>query len=107
LNQSTFALRAGIFTKKKHMGRDLVSNWILGKSEPSPLYQIAMAKALGITVDELMAPIDMVPAKEKVVAAAPVEMREVSPNRVRLQINMEMSKKTAAEIISLIYSVEK
>lgn len=109
LNQSEFASRAGVFTRKKFMGRDLVSNYIRGETQPTPLYQIAMAKALGITVDELMAPMnDTMPVEEKMAhKKAPVEMQEVAPNRMRLKIDTELPWVVGVEILRLIHSAEK
>jgi transcriptional regulator with XRE-family HTH domain len=106
LNQSEFASRVAIFTRDRRMGRDLISNYTRGISEPSPLKQTAMAKALGISVEELMAPMGIVaPSKEKTVS--PVEMKSVSPTSARLKIDTELPWGIAVEILRLISSTEK
>ena len=56
MNQSEFA-RACEKQAERPFGRDLISNYLRGKHVPDKLNQKAMAAALGITVDELMAPL--------------------------------------------------
>jgi transcriptional regulator with XRE-family HTH domain len=104
LNQSEFASRVALFTRDKRMGRDLISNYIRGVSEPTPLKQTAMASALGITVDELMAPMSVIPARSM---ESPIEMKSVSPTRARLRIDTELPYGVVVQILGLINSEGK
>lgn len=103
LNQSEFALRVAVFTRDKRMGRDLISNYIRGVSEPTQLKQIAMARALGISVDELMAPMSIMQPVEEA-TSTPVEVKSVSSSRARLRIDTELPWAIAVQILSLINS---
>lgn len=103
LNQSEFASRVALFTRDRRMGRDLISNYIRGISEPTPLKQIAMAKALNIPVEELMEPMDIVAPFDKK-KTPPVKMESISPTHARLEINTKVPMAVAAEIIRLITS---
>jgi transcriptional regulator with XRE-family HTH domain len=104
LNQSEFASKVAIFTRDKRMGRDLISNYIRGIAEPSSLKQIAMAKALGIEVDELMAPLATAPIVRESSVRNSVEMHSAGADRARLTIDKEVSWEIAVEILRLINS---
>lgn len=105
INQSELAARAAQFTRKKSMGRDLISNYIRGMSEPTPLYQIAMARALNVTVEELMAPLN---ARSSVLSDRkdPIEMHSAGSDRARLKIDIELPMAAAVEILRIIDSVK-
>ena len=101
LNQSEFASRVAIHTRDGKMGRDLVSNYIRGVSEPTPLKQIAMAKALGITVEELMAPMNA-EAEKTSETTSQVEMTSIGHNLMRLRIEKNLPLDVALQILDVM-----
>jgi transcriptional regulator with XRE-family HTH domain len=101
LNQSQFAERAAVHMKNGRFGRDLVSNYINGRSQPEPLHQVAMAKALGISVEELMAPLysGMMCTDD---TSSPIDLQSVGGDRARLRINVELPMAVAVQILTLL-----
>jgi hypothetical protein len=108
LNASEFARRVEAEVKKTdpegRFGRDLVSNYIRGRSLPGPVYLQAMAKTLR------MEPNDLLPARGVGAAAAvaipPMEMRELDDGNVFLRVNQVTDYMTAMRIMQLLKGVK-
>jgi len=66
------------------------------------LKQIAMAKALGIEVDELMAPLAAAPVVRESSVRDSVEMHSAGADRARLRIDKEVPWEIAVEILRII-----
>ena len=82
-------------------GRDIVSKYINGRTYPTPKSVAKLAKAFGITPDELLPNY----VKEGMAEEAPsFEVRQVAgdPHRVWLTINRSCSPKTAGKIFDLL-----
>jgi transcriptional regulator with XRE-family HTH domain len=102
LNALQFAARCEVQMKSKKFGRDLISNYVNGKSQPSNLHEAAMAKVLGITVEELMAPIATGTIHNNDGLSAPFDLQSVGGDRAWLRINMELPMIVAVQILTLL-----
>jgi hypothetical protein len=107
LNDLQFAERCAPHMKSKKFGRDLISNYISGKHAPARLQEAAMAKALGITVEELMMPIKTGVMPEgfsgsSIEADDELRFESTGHDQARLLINMMVPMTVAIEVIGLI-----
>lgn len=93
-NQSELARRAGV-------GRDSISTYIRGKTLPEPVTLQRLAKALGVTSEELL-PNTMSSAAGEDTPAFELRQSHDDPNRVWMRLDRAMSPKLAAKIIEMI-----
>jgi transcriptional regulator with XRE-family HTH domain len=92
--QSDLARATGI-------GKDSISHYIRGRSLPSPKALDSMAKALGVSVTDLLPNAPAAAMDEELPA---IELRQAAghPELVWLRVNRAMSFATAAKIIDLL-----
>ena len=103
-NQSELARRA----KDENgdpMGRDAISTYIRGRSFPEPVNLHRLAKALNVTIDEL------VPGGTRFMTVAPettLEIRQIAgePGKVWIRMNQAVTTKQAAEIFNIVRGEE-
>lgn len=107
-NMSELARQASLHLPKpqrgqrqgKVIGRDAISNYTRGRGKPRPEYMDAIAKALGMTREELM---PTAPGSAPLPPDHPAMHFETKPDgRVWLRINRTMSQKVAFDIIALL-----
>jgi transcriptional regulator with XRE-family HTH domain len=103
-NQSEFAARAAMFTRRKKFGRDLVSNYCRGVTEPSPLKQAAMARAFGISVEELMSPLDTGLPDRNLIRVDTIELRTYGKDSAWIKIDKEVPWSIGVEIVNILKS---
>lgn len=93
-NQSDLGRAAGI-------GRDSISNYINGKTFPTPQLLKRLAEALGVEREQLL-PNSMMSAIEDEHPAVELKAAAGHPGKAWLRINRAMSFETGAKIIALI-----
>lgn len=98
-NQSDLARAANI-------GRDSISTYVNGKAFPTPVVLSKLAKALGVTQEQLL-PNQIISAMED--EAPEVDFRQAPghPEKAYLRINRLVPTHVAVEIIRLIYEADK
>jgi len=103
--QSSFARAAAKHKKDGVLGRDLVSRWCQGTALPDALNEDAIAKTLGISVEELMAPIyeGTIETNEII---PPFEITGLEGGLARLTINMTVPWDVAQEVFRLLSVVK-
>src|SRR5919108_3428186 len=102
INQSEFANRCANHTRNGKFGRDLVSNYCRGAHEPTPLHKVAMAKVLGITVEELMEPLygpSPLRANNK---SSSICLEYISSDMAHLHIDQDMPIGLAVRILGML-----
>jgi transcriptional regulator with XRE-family HTH domain len=104
MDQSELARRAAVHKKGKAFGRDLISNYVHGKSEPSAINQAAIAKALGMTVEELMAPITTGIVEDQ---SPPINMHTLPDGRAHIDISADVPMDVAIQVFSLLAPPKK
>lgn len=80
--------------KGKVFRRDSISLYMRGAQMPAPLRLHALAKALGVSLEDLTPPDNS--------EAPPIAMKAMDGGNVWLQINQAVSMETALEIASLL-----
>ncbi|API60584.1 hypothetical protein BSL82_15875 [Tardibacter chloracetimidivorans] len=98
-NQSDLARAA-------QMGRDSISNYVNGKSFPTPVAREKLAKAFGMAPEELL-PNGIMQAMEDEIPAVSMTQPAGYPGRAWLRINRMVTFGTAAKIVELIYEDDK
>lgn len=88
----------------KGIGRDMISGYIRGLHIPAPEHAGLLAKALGISVEELFPP--ALPGEGSTAhltaVPPPLEMRMTGDGMVMLHINLEMPMPAALEVLALV-----
>ena len=99
-NQSELARQAQLHLAGKRIGRDNVSSYVRGLAIPYPANLHALAKALGVT------PEDLLPRRHGLIPAASnaleTDLKVLGDGNAWLRINRAMPVKTALKIMSLI-----
>lgn len=98
-NQSDLARAAAKFMPDKKFNRDNISVYVRGKSFPNPVRLNAVAKALGVTTEELMPEHGIASVDEK---APPLDVRSIGDGNVWLRINQATSMEIAMKIMTLL-----
>lgn len=88
------------------LGRDSISNYVNGKSFPTPIARTKLAKALNIAPDELL-PNGIMQAMEDEIPAVSMTQAAGYPGRAWLRINRMVSFGAAAKVIDLIHEDDK
>lgn len=104
-NQSELA-RNTIMPNGKPIGRFSISNYINGKSFPTPVVRKALAKAFGITPDELL-PNGLMSAMDEEVPALEIKMAAGHPGRAWVRINQLLPTQVAYKIMELVTTAEQ
>lgn len=97
-NQSELARRAGL-------NRDAISTYVRGSSMPTPQSLNALAKAFGITPDDLL-PNYTMSAIERDNPAFEMKASTSDPTRVYLKVNRLVTMATAVKIAELLQNDE-
>lgn len=95
----------GVPGRGQSIGRDLISNYSRGKIRPRPEYLEAIAKALGLTREELMpTSLGAAPLREQ---CPPMQMTEQADGQVLLRLNRVVPMSVAIEIVNAINRVDQ
>lgn len=100
MSQTDLAKAAAKYSPDKQFGRDLVSSYINGRYVPNPVNLEAMAKALGITSDELLPQANNLPRRGE--TTPPLDIRVLGEDRASLRVNQVVSLQCALKVAQLI-----
>ena len=98
-NQSELARQASKFMADEKFGRYNVSEYIRGKSIPSPHYLSAMAKALGVKPEALL-PTQYLPSVDT--KLPPLEVKDAGSGNAWLRVNQSVPWEVAIEVMKMI-----
>lgn len=85
--------------------RDRISSWLAGKSLPDPDNLTALARALGVSPDELMPPTEPTPGSRNTYGPPEISITSVAgtaPGLVLLQVNKMVSMPVALKVAGLL-----
>lgn len=99
MNQSDLARAAAKFMPDKKFTRDNVSNYIRGNHFPYPLRLNALARALGVTIEELR-PKSGIPQSGD--HAPALDFRSLGDGNVWLRVNQAGSMDVAMKIVAML-----
>ena len=100
MSQTELAKAAAQFTPDKVFGRDLVSSYVNGRYVPNPVNLEAMAKALGVTADDLLPQANNLPRRGE--SSPPLDIRVLGEDRASLRVNQVVSLACALKVAQLI-----
>lgn len=103
-NQSELARAATTQMVNGRITRDQVSKWINGHSLPGSARLDAVAKAVGMTKDDLLPTRGISPAQGKM---PPMDLRDLGDGQVWLRINQAVSWETSIKIMELLKASEQ
>lgn len=104
-SQSELARRAKLHAHGRSFGRDNISKYESATTMPLPLFQAALAKALGVSPSELIpesTSIWDVPGE----VADELEFKKVGQDRARVRFNREMPIELAFRIMGMLQSLD-
>lgn len=100
MSQTDLARAAAKFTSDKRFGRDLISSYVNGRYVPSPVNLEAMAKALGVSAEDILPMANNLPRRGE--TTPPLDFRIIGEDRASLRVNQVVSLACALKVAQLI-----
>lgn len=100
MTQTDLAKAASRYVPDKQFGRDLVSSYVHGRYVPNPVNLEALAKALGVSAEDLMPNANNLPRRGE--TTPPLDIRVLGDDRASLRVNQVVSLACALKVAQLI-----
>jgi len=98
-------LKAGMsqadLSRKAALGKDAISTYIRGLSFPEPVNQKKLARALDVTLEELLPSVTMT-AIDNEIPALEIKVAQGHPDKIWIRVNQMVDMKTAALIFDAL-----